>query len=266
MTPLPQPTSGRLGPGISSNRATPLDRSNDAGRDSRQCLAPQPRRHGRQPACRRIPAAQPSGLRGQALPRPRFRIVAMAEPVRGRGDARPPCACRLEGPAGHRSRRADDWGQALPRPRFKAIAMVAPVRGRGDARPPCACRLEGPAGYRSRRADDWGLASFRIAPCFMSQRQRHPRFEAMPGTATPEATTSAAGRRIPAAQPSGSRGQALPRPRFKAVAMVAPVRGRGDARPPCACRLKGPAGYRSRRADDWGLASPRIAPCFMSQR
>jgi hypothetical protein len=54
----------------------------------------------------------------------------------------------------------------------------------------------------------------------------------MPGTATPEATTSTAGRRIPAAQPSGLRGQALPRPRFKVVAMAAPVRGRGDARPP----------------------------------
>jgi hypothetical protein len=101
---------------------------------------------------RRLSAAQPSGLRCQALPRPRCRLIEMAAPVRGRGDARPP-ACA--GPSASR-----------------APAGAAPqIAGDSDL-----------ASFAN--PSDWGLASPRIAPCSGRRRKRQPRFEAMPGTAT----------------------------------------------------------------------------------
>jgi hypothetical protein len=76
---------------------------------------------------------------------------------------------------------------------------------------------------------DWGLASPRIAPCVSSRRKRHPRFEAMPGTAV----------RKPGHDVGRRRTQ-----RGRAAFGVAVPGTRGD----------------------WGLASPRIAPCVSSQR
>jgi hypothetical protein len=77
----------------------------------------------------------------------------------------------------------------------------------------------------------------------------------------PEAKTSAACGFSSAVQPSGLRGQASPRPRFKIVAMAAPVRGRGDARPPSRAGSKALPGTAAaeRTTGAWHLLESRHA-------
>jgi hypothetical protein len=190
--PCLAPQSGRLGPGISSNRAMLQVAAKSSSAIRGNAWHRNPGGHDV-----RSLAAQPSGLRGQALPRPRFKVVAMAAPVRGQGDARPLAAASLKA-CWPRSGERTTGAWHLLESRHASRRSDNAVR---DSR---QCLAPQPGGHDVGRI------------------RTHP------------------------AQPSGLRCQALPRPRFKVVAMAAPVRGRGDARPPFARQSEGHANHRSR--------------------
>jgi hypothetical protein len=184
-------------------------------RSVKESLAPQPGGRTfqlpgttRSATRRRLSAAQPSGLRCQALPRPRCRPIEMAAPVRGRGDARPPAcagpsACRA--PAGAAPPNRERLGPGI----FREPKRLGP-------------------GISSDRAVLWGGGENANRD---SRRCLAPQPEGQTFQLA-NTTRSATRRRLSAGQPSGLRCQALPRPRCRLIEMAAPVRGRGDARPP----------------------------------